>query len=271
MPAVNGVSAQIALMLQVPGFDELDLRSVSRIVTGGGPSTPDLVTEATRRFGAPYTARYSMTESGGLGTETALDADLEERCFTVGRPRGGITVRIHPPGRDPDDTSAVADVDEVGEIHLRGPSVMSGYWRDPDASAAALVDGWLRTGDLGRIDAAGRLCLAGRSKEMYIRGGYNVYPQEVEAALNAHPGVRAVVVVPRPDPVMGEVGVAVVVPEAAGRGPTLDELRAFGEARLARYKLPEGLHVVEAFPVTAMLKVDRRALQADVASTPPTS
>lgn len=257
MPAVNGVSAQIALMLQVPDFDRYDLSSVRRIVTGGGPSTPDLVDEATRRFAAPYTTRYSMTESGGMGTATSIDAPDEERYHTVGRPRTGLDLRI---GRH-DDT---VDLGEIGEVCVRGPSVMSGYWRDPEGTRSTIIDGWLHTGDLGRIDEQGCLRLAGRSKEMYIRGGYNVYPQEVEAVLNAHPSVRSVVVVPRSDPVMGEIGVAVIVPAAMGTPPTLDELRSFGAAHLTHFKLPEALRVTDALPMTSMQKVDRRALLAEV-------
>ena len=106
---------------------------------------------------------------------------------------------------------------EVGEICLRSPTQLRGYWRDPEATADTLRDGWVHSGDLGRIDEAGCLRLAGRAKEMFIRGGYNVYPLEVEAVLASHPEVVEVAVVPRPDPVMGEIGVAVVVPRRAGR------------------------------------------------------
>ena len=102
---------------------------------------------------------------------------------------------------------------------LRSPTSMAAYWRDPEGTTATLVDGWLRTGDLGRIDERGNLRLAGRRKEMFIRGGYNVYPAEVEAALADHPGVAAVAVVARPDEVMGEIGVAVVVPTDRDRPP----------------------------------------------------
>jgi acyl-CoA synthetase (AMP-forming)/AMP-acid ligase II len=142
---------------------------------------------------------------------------------------------------------------------------MSGYWNDPEATAAALRDGWLHTTDLGFIDEAGCLVLAGRIKEMFIRGGYNVYPMEVEAVLEQHPAVRQVAVVPRPDDVMGEVGVAVVVPTERDEPPSLDDLRAFADGRLARYKLPEAVELVDDLPLTAMQKLDRRALAARVA------
>jgi acyl-CoA synthetase (AMP-forming)/AMP-acid ligase II len=139
---------------------------------------------------------------------------------------------------------------------------MSGYWGDPEATASAFTrQGAVRTGDLGWVDEQGRLRLAGRGKEMYVRGGYNVYPIEVEAVLAEHPDVAAVAVVSRPDEVMGEVGVAVVVPHAGRAAPALEQLRAFASDRLAAYKLPEHLRLVDALPLTAMEKVDRRALQ----------
>jgi acyl-CoA synthetase (AMP-forming)/AMP-acid ligase II len=147
--------------------------------------------------------------------------------------------------------------------------VMSGYWHDPEATRAAFTrDGYVRTGDLGWLDEAGRLHLAGRSKEMYVRGGYNVYPLEVEGVIADHPEVAAVAVVPRQDPIMGEVGVAVVVARHRDRAPSLDELRAFAAPRLAAYKLPEDLRITEELPLTAMEKVDRKALDSLVKETP---
>jgi acyl-CoA synthetase (AMP-forming)/AMP-acid ligase II len=216
------------------------------------------VREARKRFGAAYSIRYSSTESGGCGTGTAFDADDEEALFTVGKPRGGIEVRVL------DDEGLPVGDGEVGEVWLRSPTTMAGYWRDEEATAATLVGGWLRTSDLGRLDERANLCLAGRSKEMFIRGGYNVYPAEVEAVLADHPAVRELAIVPRPDDVMGEVGVAVVVPNDPHQPPTLEDLRAFATDKLARFKLPEALRVVEQIPLTPMLKVDRRALARSV-------
>jgi acyl-CoA synthetase (AMP-forming)/AMP-acid ligase II len=122
----------------------------------------------------------------------------------------------------------------------------------------------VRTGDLGWIDDRGRLRLVGRSKEMYVRGGYNVYPVEVESVLSTHPGVAAVAVVPRHDDVMGEIGVAAVVPRDRERPPALADLREFAAPHLAAYKLPEAVHVVDALPLTAGEKVDRRALVDEI-------
>jgi acyl-CoA synthetase (AMP-forming)/AMP-acid ligase II len=255
IPTLGAVAPQVALLLR-EDLDAYDLTCLQGLIVGAAASPPALVREARARLAPGYSIRYSSTESGGCGTGTAMDADDEEALFTVGKPRGGIEVSIRAAGG-----GSVAR-DEVGEVWLRSPTVLSEYWRDPAATAEALIDGWLRTGDLGRIDDAGNLRLAGRRTEMFIRGGYNVYPAEVEAVLADHPGVADVAVVPRPDDVMGEVGVAVVVPVDPAKPPSLDDVRRFLEPRLARYKLPEALDVVAELPLTPMQKVDRRALTA---------
>jgi len=147
-------------------------------------------------------------------------------------------------------------------VCLRSPAVMTGYWRDTEATRAAFTaDGFVRTGDLGWLDDRGRLRLVGRTKEMYVRGGYNVFPVEVEAVLSSHPAVAAVAITPVADPVMSEIGVAVVVPRDAAAPPSLAQLREFAAPHLAPYKLPEALRLVESLPLTAMEKVDRRALR----------
>jgi acyl-CoA synthetase (AMP-forming)/AMP-acid ligase II len=254
MASIGGVAPQLALLLRQPDFDEHDLSAVKTIVMGGALSPPALVREARERIGAAYSIRYSSTESGGVGTATAFDADDDEALFTVGRPRPGVEVEI----RDEDDRPLAPG--EIGEICFRSPTQLRGYWRDPDATAATIRDGWVHSGDLGFVDSAGCLRLAGRAKEMYIRGGYNVYPLEVEAVLASHPDVAEVVITPRPDPVMGEIGVAVVVARDRSAPPTLADLRAYAGERLSAHKLPEDLRLVDQVPLTPMQKVDRRAL-----------
>ncbi|MFL6238502.1 MAG: class I adenylate-forming enzyme family protein [Actinomycetes bacterium] len=243
IPVIGAVAAQVALLMRLPEFETTDLSCVRALIVGAGPSPADLVREASTRFNAAYSIRYSSTESGGLGTMTAFDAPDEEALHTVGRPRPGTELRI-------DD----------GEICLRGAHVMAGYWRDDAATGRVLRSDWLHTGDLGHIDEQGCLRLTGRKSDVYIRGGYNVHPAEVEAVLRAHPDIADVAVVPRPDPVMGEVGVAVVVPKTPGDPPTLHSLRNYGARYLAAYKLPEAVRVVDGLPLTPMDKVDRRGL-----------
>jgi acyl-CoA synthetase (AMP-forming)/AMP-acid ligase II len=251
---VGGIPTQVALMLRSPFLEETNTSSLQVVVMGGGPATPALIREARERFKVPVLVRYSCTEAG-IGVGTDFDSPDEDAEESVGRPRAGVDLTI----RDSSDT--VLPAGEVGEICLRSPASMSEYYRDPEATAAVFTaDRSVRTGDLGWIDDAGRLHLVGRSKEMYVRGGYNVYPVEVEGVLSLHPDVGAVAIAPRPDPIMGEIGVAVVVPASNLVTPTLDALRDFGRSRLASYKLPEAIKLVHALPLTAMEKIDRAAL-----------
>jgi acyl-CoA synthetase (AMP-forming)/AMP-acid ligase II len=260
MVTMAGVPTQVALMLAEDDFDAFDLESVRFIVVGGGPITPGLAAEARSRFGAALATRYSCTEAG-IGLGTAFDDPEEDAIVSVGRPHASVDLAV----LDEDDVPVPRG--EVGRVCLRSPAVMAGYWRDPDATRDAFTaSGHVRTGDLGWVDDRSRLRLVGRSKEMYVRGGYNVYPVEVEAVLSTHPALRAVAVVPRPDPVMGEIGVAVVVPE--GDAPSLGQVREFARDRLARYKLPEAVVVVDTLPLTAGEKIDRRALAAMLTGMP---
>jgi acyl-CoA synthetase (AMP-forming)/AMP-acid ligase II len=253
---IGGVAPQVALLLRDPDFDRRDLSHVRLLVMGGAASPPALVQEARRRFEAAYSIRWSSTESGGVGTGTAPDAPDDEALHTVGRPRPGIGIQV----RGTDDLPLPHG--EVGAVWIRSDASMSGYWRNPEATADALVDGWLRTGDLGFVDATACLTLAGRQGEMFIRGGYNVFPSEVSGVLASHPGVSDVVLIPRPDDVLGEIGVAVVVPADRTDPPTLASLRAHAQNSLAHHKLPEDLLLVDEIPLTAMQKVDRRRLSA---------
>jgi acyl-CoA synthetase (AMP-forming)/AMP-acid ligase II len=258
MTTVAGVPTQLALMLAEDDFDAYDLDSLQYIVVGGGPVTPGLAAEARARFGAALATRYSCTEAG-IGLGTAFDDPDEDAIVSVGRPHAAVDLAVL------DEDDAPVEPGEIGRVCLRSPAVMAGYWRDEEATRAAFTaSGHVRTGDLGWVDDRGRLRLVGRSKEMYVRGGYNVYPVEVEAVLSTHPQLRAVAVVPRPDPVMGEIGVAVVVPDG-GDPPTLADLRTFAQDRLARYKLPEAVVALDALPLTAGEKLDRRALAAQLA------
>jgi acyl-CoA synthetase (AMP-forming)/AMP-acid ligase II len=253
--ALGGVPTQIALMLRDPTFDSTDLSSVRAVVMGGGPATPALVREARARIPAPLAVRYSCTEAG-IGCGTSFTDPDEDAEVSVGRPQPGVRLTVLG-----EDGGPVAP-GEIGEVCLGSPAVMAGYWRNSDANADVFTeDGSVRTGDLGWVDERGRLRLAGRSRERYVRGGYNVYPMEVEAVLADHPDVAAVAVVSRGDPVMGEVGVAVVVPRPEGQAPDLTQLRDFAGEHLARYKLPEDVVVLTALPLTAGEKVDRRALE----------
>ena len=260
MTVIGAVAPQVALLLRSPGFDDLDLSAVELLIVGGAASAPSLVAEARERFGAGYSIRYSSTESGGCGLATPpwpVDQGDDE---TIGRPRNGIEASVR------DDDGAELPVDTLGELWIRTPSAMAGYWEAPHATAAAMTDGWIRTGDLATCDRLGRYALAGRRGDMYIRGGYNVFPSEVEAALADHPDVAQVTVVPRSDAVMGEIGVAVVVPRRPSSPPDLESLRRHGARTIARHKLPEALLVRSNLPEGATGKIDRRRLADEAAA-----
>jgi acyl-CoA synthetase (AMP-forming)/AMP-acid ligase II len=264
MTTVAGVPAQLALMLRHPDFDRLDVSSVRFVVVGGGPLTPGLADEIRQRFGAQLATRYSCTEAG-VGLGTAFDDPPEDAVESVGRPHPSVELAVL------DAQDRLLPAGSTGAICLRSPAVMSGYWRDAAATAAAFTaDGFVRTGDLGAVDDRGRLQLAGRSTEMYVRGGYNVHPVEVEAVLSTAPGVAEIAITSRDDPVMGETGVAVVVPADARQAPSLADLREHGCGRLAPYKLPETVRIVEALPLTSMEKLDRRALRELARAEPDT-
>jgi len=258
---IAGIPTQVALMLRDPTFDSTDLSCVRSIVVGGGPATRSLLEEARERLGVPLAVRYSCTEAG-IGLGTAIDDPPEDALESVGRPHPGVVVTI----RDRD--GRLLDAGEIGEVCLSSPAVMSGYHRDAEASAAVrTTDGAVRTGDLGLLDDQGRLVLRGRTREMYIRGGFNIYPVEVEGVLAEHPEVAEVAIVARPDDVMGEIGVAVVVARKAADPPTLEDLRTFAAEQVAAHKLPEDLRLVSRMPLTAMDKVDRCELKRRVART----
>ena len=260
MTNIAGVPTQLALMLRDPDFDTFDLAAVQYIIAGGGPITPGLAEEARRRFGAKLQTRYSCTEAG-IGLGTAFEDPDEDAIVSVGRPHPSVELAV----RDLDGRDVATG--DVGEVCLRSPAQMSEYWRDPEQTRAAFTaDGFVRTGDLGWVDEQGRLRLVGRSKEMYVRGGYNVYPVEIESVLSTHPDVAAVAVVPRPDEVMGEIGVAVVVPRDVTRPPALADLREFASPHVAAYKLPEAVETIDALPLTVGEKVDRRALAEAIKS-----
>lgn len=254
----TGVPTQWALVLDHPDVARTDFSRVRVAGTGASTIPPELIRRMRETMGCPVITRYTSTEAGVTTSTLATDTP-EVIATTVGRPAPDVELRIVVP-----ESGAVASPGEIGEIVCRSPAMMCGYWRDPDLTATVVDgDGWLHTGDLGYVGDDGNLRIVGRLKEMYIRGGYNVYPAEVEATLSEHPAVGRVAVVGIPDPVLGEIGAAFVVaaPDADPRELELDAVRAWCRAQLADYKAPDRVVVVDDFPVTPMMKVDKRALQ----------
>jgi acyl-CoA synthetase (AMP-forming)/AMP-acid ligase II len=258
----QGVPTQWALMLASDELARADLSSLRVVSTGAARMSATMIAEIRRRFGVPVVVRYTSTESS-LGTGTSLTSTDDEVATTVGRPVPGVELAIV------DDDGSPVTAGAIGRVMLRSPAVMRGYWGrgpgrgrsvaelvDADATATVLAaDGWLTTGDFGLVTPEGNLQLAGRAHERYIRGGYNVYPAEVEEALATHPAVARAAVVGSPDDVLGEIGVAVVV-AAPGHVPELPSLRAHCAGQLSDYKAPDAMVVVDELPLTPMMKVD---------------
>ena len=279
----QGVPTQWALVLADPELDAADLSTLRIAGTGASRVPSELVAELRARLGVPVVVRYTSTEAS-LGTGTVPGDPDEVVATTVGRPVPGVQMAIA------DDAGRAVAAGEVGRVRLRSAAVMRGYWGAPatgpgaegvvydrEATRAVLADdGWLTTGDFGFTDPGGCLHLVGRANELYIRGGYNVYPAEVEGVLGGHPGVAQVAVVGVPDPVLGEIGVAFVVPAAgppADPDDLLSGLRSLARSALADYKAPDRVVLVDRLPLTSMMKVDKRSLaeQAEQAlPEPPT-
>ncbi|MFQ5664927.1 MAG: class I adenylate-forming enzyme family protein [Candidatus Binatia bacterium] len=253
---LGGIPTQIVMLLDHPDRPRRDLSSLRSVLLGGAPSSPELIRRIQDTLHVRISVRYSSTEVG-IATASLPDDPPEVLTTTVGKPTPGVELRIVNNRNQPLPSH------EVGEVTIRSPATMRGYWRNPEATAAAIDgDGWVHTGDMGYLDAAGYLHLRGRQSEMFIRGGYNVYPAEIEDLLGQHPKVARAAVVGVPDEVFGERGWAFVVPRDPATPPTLAELRAFVGAELASFKRPDSLTVLPELPLTPMFKVDKRALRA---------
>ncbi len=255
-----GVPTQWSKLVDLPQLADADLSALRLCSTGSAPVAPELAEKMRTRLGCPIVVRYACTESSSI-TGTRPDDPPEVLLHTVGRPQEGIELKLV------DDAGLEVPPGEVGVVTLRSPCSMRGYWNDPEKTAETLSsDGWITTSDLGLLDADGNLVLRGRTSEMYIRGGYNIHPLEVERVLSDHPLVGRIAVVGVPAPVIGEIGVAFVEPADAAHPPTIEDLRAFSRERLADYKAPDQVEIVAELPMTSMLKIDKRALAARLAA-----
>ena len=247
------VPAMLSAISGLPRFDETDFGTV-RGVMSGSSVVPAAVTEPWFARGVPVGQIYGTTETG----PTAVVLACEDAADHPGS--GG---RVVPPGemRIVRSNGSECEPGEPGEVLLRGPFLFSEYWRDAEATAAGLIDGWYHTGDVGHVDDDGWLFISDRLRDMLISGGENVFPAEIEAVLLESPDVAEVAVVGRPDERFGEIGVAVVVPREHSAPPTLDGIRDFLDGRLARYKHPRDLVIVDSLPRTALGKVTKHVVR----------
>jgi acyl-CoA synthetase (AMP-forming)/AMP-acid ligase II len=246
-------------LLADPGRGEHDLSSLRLGVTGAAVVPVELVHAMGRELGiTTVLTAYGLTESCGTVTMCRRSDPPETVAHTSGRAIPGLEVRAVVDG-------AEVPVGEPGEIVVRGYTVMAGYWQDEEATAAAIdAGGWLHTGDIGVLDEAGNVTITDRVKDMFVVGGFNAYPAEIEAILRGHPAVAQVAVIGVPDERMGEVGCAYVVPtaDAPGRDVLAAALLQWARGAMANYKVPRHVVVVETLPVNAGGKVLKRELRA---------
>lgn len=250
------VPTMFQLTLDHPAFQPAMARSVQDIAWSGAMAAEDLV-RRLHKLGARLSSFYGMTETVGSVVYSDPGASLEDLARTIGRPDPRYDVRIADPEGQPVPRG------ESGEIQVRGDFLMKGYLNKPAATAAAFTaDGWLRTGDAALEESDGQYRLIGRLREMFKSGGYNVYPREIEMALEEHPQVASVAVISTPDRLYGEVGTAFVTWKP---GESSDEtaLRAFCRTRLANYKIPKYFRPLESMPMLPIGKIDRAALKRE--------
>jgi fatty-acyl-CoA synthase len=246
-----GVPTQFMVMARHPKFSSAKFPALRIAAIGGAPPTADLM-QTWAAKGCALSPGYGMTEVFG-GANLPHDEALK-KLGAVGRAVPMVQARVA------DEQGQSVTVGVVGEIQFKGPGVTPGYWRQPDATHAAFVDGWLRTGDMGHMDADGVLFLVDRKKDMFISGGENVYPAEVENVLASFPEVAHVAVIGVPDATWGEVGCAIVVLRS---GVTVDEASLLARCRglIAPYKIPKSIVVVPELPLSAQGKVLKTELR----------
>lgn len=246
-----GVPTMFIRLQQHPRWERADFSRCLIVISGGAPC-PMPVFERFFEKGVPFKTGYGLTEAGP-NNFWLPDEKTRRKPGSVGSPLFHVEVRVIRDGQD-------VGPGEVGELWIRGPHVIPGYWNRPDETARTIVEGWLRTGDLAMFDEEGDFYIVGRIKDVIISGGENIYPAEVESAMLGHPDVVEAALIGVPDPEWGEVGRAIVV-RRPGSALTGEELLAYLRSRLASYKVPKSIVFVEDLPKTGAGKIDRALLR----------
>jgi fatty-acyl-CoA synthase len=251
--SLYGVPTMFIAMLGHPHFARYDLGSLRTGIMAGSPCPVEVMKRVIELMHMSEVGIcYGMTETSPVSTQTTFDDPVAKRVGSVGRVHPNVEIKIVAP-----DDGATLPLGDAGELCTRGYSVMAGYWNDDQRTAEAIdSDGWMHTGDLATMDEEGYVNIVGRSKDMVIRGGENVYPREVEEFLYAHPGIADVQVIGVPDERFGEELMAWVIPRD-GAAVDADAVRAFCEGRIAHYKIPRYVKLVDAFPMTVTGKVQK--------------
>ncbi|MEV5901501.1 AMP-binding protein [Streptomyces sp. NPDC052127] len=256
--SLYGVPTMFIAELNLPDFATYDLSSLRTGIMAGSPCPVEVMKRVVAEMNmAQVSICYGMTETSPVSTQTRREDDLEHRTGTVGRVLPHIEVKVVDPVDGVTRPRGVA-----GELCTRGYSVMLGYWNEPEKTAESIDAGrWMHTGDLAVMREDGYVEIVGRIKDMIIRGGENIYPREIEEFLYGHPGIRDVQVVGVPHEKYGEEVLACVIPADAADPLSLEELRAYCEGRLAHYKIPSRLRIMDAFPMTVSGKVRKIELR----------
>ena len=250
-----GVPTLYVRLLAEPGLTQEACRHMRLFIAGSAPLLIETFTDWQQRTGHTILERYGMSETIMLTSNPYLEKDGERRGGTVGFPLPGVSVRVC------DDDGKGLPTEEIGAIQVKGPNVFKGYWRMPDKTKEEFTaDGWFKTGDVGKIDTRGYITIVGRSKDLIISGGYNVYPAEIEAYINDMQGVAESALVGVPHPDFGEVGVAVVIAKT-GAQVNGDVVVASLKAQLANFKIPKKCFVVPELPRNTMGKVQKNVLR----------
>ncbi|WP_328530634.1 AMP-binding protein [Nocardioides sp. NBC_00368] len=250
--AVYGVPTMFIAMQNHPDFATYDLSTLRTGIMAGSPCPVEVMKRCVNEMHmSEVSIAYGMTETSPVSTQTRRDDDLEHRTATVGRVHPHVEVRIVDP-----TTAAVLPRGEAGELQTRGYSVMLGYWADEEKTRAAVdEEGWMHTGDLAVMNPDGYCNIVGRIKDMVIRGGENIYPREIEEFLYTHPDIEDVQVIGVPDETYGEELCAWVRLRPGAERMTAETLEAYATGKLAHYKIPRYVLVVEEFPMTVTGKV----------------
>ncbi|HLL37414.1 MAG TPA: AMP-binding protein [Streptomyces sp.] len=256
--SLYGVPTMFIAELNLPDFATYDLSSLRTGIMAGSPCPVEVMKRVVAEMHMEQVSIcYGMTETSPVSLQTRMDDDLEHRTATVGRVLPHIEVKIVDPA-----TGVTQPRGEAGELCTRGYSVMLGYWNEPEKTAEAVDAGrWMHTGDLAVMREDGYVEIVGRIKDMIIRGGENIYPREIEEFLYAHPKIADVQVVGVPHERYGEEVLACVIPRDPAEPPTLEELRAYCDGRLAHYKIPSRLRILDSFPMTVSGKVRKVELR----------
>lgn len=253
------VPTMLAMMVRVANFDKYDLSSLRFVICSGASLVYALAREAEEKFGCPIVQHYGSNEAGVVTGMQPPELPRDVRLLTVGKPPPENEVKIV------DNTDSEVPQGEVGVIMVKGPGCSYGYYKDRESTLKTWTeDGWYKMGDLGKFDEQGNLLIVGRERDMIIRGGQNIYPIEIENMLLTHPSISQVAVVKMPDPIMGEKACAYVIPKP-GQEFTFDEMTSFlKEKKIALYKLPERMEIMERLPMSGEQKVSKKDLENDV-------